>query len=91
MKDDLTIKGFYLQNRQIGSNGNAKSVEIQISNNGSNWETVLTKTNLPNVATRQEFLLENKVTARYIRYLFSENSHGGVFAAIAEMGTFDID
>lgn len=89
MKVALEVKGFYFFTRQDSPNGRPRNVEILVSSDNSNWSD-LGSFPLQNVITRQEIVLPDLQTFRYVRFNFKDatNYANGVHATMAEIGTF---
>lgn len=94
------VKGFYLVPRTNSSGQRPVNIEIQVSQDNSNY-TTLTAADLaegysfdmPNNADRKEFRLKNSREIRFVRIFFRSNNHSGnSHHAISEFGAFyDVD
>lgn len=80
----VTPKGMWIMN-EIASPENMRDAYIQLSNNGSDWETVYTITNRPDSYEYTEtYTFDNTEKYQYVR-LFVFNGHGGGGVSIQEI------
>lgn len=94
------VKGFYLVPRTNSNGQRPVDIEIQVSQDNSNYTTLTAADladgysfNMPNTADRKEFRLKNSREIRFIRIFFRSNNHSGNHHhAISEFGAFyDVD
>ncbi len=69
-----------------------RDYRLQVSNNGTDWETVATSTGNPGtLATVQMFELDQPVSARYVRlYVDTRNAPTGVDGYLAQLSEFAV-
>ncbi|MDO5570655.1 MAG: DUF4998 domain-containing protein [Bacteroidales bacterium] len=86
MKEPLLISGFFF-NQRLPLDGAVNQVEMQVSDDATNWVTV-GEFFLQSVTTRQYVDLDEEVTARYFRMIAKSDYKGSKFTALAEIGAY---
>lgn len=79
------IKGFtYLPRQDGGINGNIKSYQLYISEDGKVWSDVLVEGEFDRTGNKKEIRLKTPVKGRYIRFTGLSSHNGQDFASGAE-------
>lgn len=88
MGETKTLHGFSFIGRQSGNAGKPQSVTIELSTNGTDWETAETFT-LQNTNNQQKFFLRSGFKdARYFKIVVTAMFGGANYTHLAELGAF---
>ena len=86
MGQEKTVHGVWFVGRQNDNNGKPKTVNVQVSMDGSSWADARTLT-LENNKSKQKFFLNGFRQARYFKIIITA-SYNEVYSHLAELGTF---
>jgi hypothetical protein len=89
MTASTTLKGLIMTNRQNNNAQHPKTVDIEVSNDGTTWQRILTDYETPQTVSPINILFKNTVTCKYFR-VTSKAVWGGAAQnpAVAEINAF---